>query len=455
MPIIMDGALILRGLLAKANFKGGFWVDFRNDGYINLLNRYGTSTDSSKSYFYQNEGAISDIELSGLYESGGLLAKIIDAPAEEAFKKGFGLGIFDAALNNYWQRRLELLSWDEMALQAIKWARLFGGALMVFLVDDGRELYEPLGEGQIRELLLFECPLVLPDYNSLYGLAEARYGQGGFGKCQFYEIASRYGNFRVHESRCLLFKNGSLPEFSPHSWYQYWGIPEYLRIKNELQRVLTSHGYGVKLLERSVQPIYKMRDLAQVLGSEQGEENVLKRLQIIDTARGVLNSIAIDSEGEDYDFKSFNFNGVKDILESTCNMLSAVTNIPQTLLFGRSPAGQNATGKSDLENYYNYVQNIQKKMLKPNLKLLLDLIFKAGQKAGDLEEIPHYRLEFSPLWSLNEVEISKIEKEKAETALIKAKTAQLYQEMQVLQKGEIRKGLKEAEDFKVEELLSR
>ena len=52
-------------------------------------------------------------------------------------------------------------------------------------------------------------------------------------------------------------------------------------------------------------------------------------------------------------------------------MLSSLTNIPQTLLFGRSPAGMNATGESDLENWYNFVERIQKLMLKPNLLVLL------------------------------------------------------------------------------------
>lgn len=45
-------------------------------------------------------------------------------------------------------------------------------------------------------------------------------------------------------------------------------------------------------------------------------------------------------------------------------MLSALTNIPQTILFGRSPAGMNATGESDFENYYNFIERIQKQDVK-------------------------------------------------------------------------------------------
>ena len=45
----------------------------------------------------------------------------------------------------------------------------------------------------------------------------------------------------------------------------------------------------------------------------------------------------------------FQFSGVSDVIDSTCNFLSALTSIPQTILFGRSPAGMNATGDADLE----------------------------------------------------------------------------------------------------------
>ena len=72
-------------------------------------------------------------------------------------------------------------------------------------------------------------------------------------------------------------------------------------------------------------------------------------------------------------------------MESTCNLLSAVTCIPQTILFGRSPAGENATGESDLENYYNFVEGIQKRMLKKNIRTLIKAIVQAGVYDGSIE----------------------------------------------------------------------
>ena len=138
--------------------------------------------------------------------------------------------------------------------------------------------------------------------------------------------------------------------------------------------------------------IYKMKNLANMLSTADGEDKVLNRLQVIDLARNILNSIAIDVEGEDYDFKSLSMAGVKDVLDSTCNMLSAVTDIPQTILFGRSPAGLNATGDSDMENYYNMVERIQKRNMKRNARIVIDLILQQGYLEGEILEIPKYKV---------------------------------------------------------------
>ena len=250
----------------------------------------------------------------------------------------------------------------------------------------------------------------------------------------------------------MVFRNGILPERVTNPVYRFWGTPEYSRIRRAMRDTLTTHGDGPKLLDRSVQPVYKMKDLASILSAEGGDDIVMKRLELIDLARGILNSIAIDKDGEDYDFKSFQFTGIKDVVDASCNMLSAVTNIPQTILFGRSPAGENSTGHSDLENYYNYVEKIQKLMLKKNLSALLDILFQAGLANGEVEEIPDYDLEFKPLWSLSETEQATVDKTKADTELVKAQTAQIYVRMQAMDPSEVREALKNNEAFTVEEL---
>lgn len=441
--------------------KNGAVRPHREDGYVNLLNKYGTKQDNSEAYKFEREPVIPDMQLTGLYEGNGLFSKIIDTPAEEALKHGFDLNLKSDEVNAFVEDALDDLEWEEKAATAIKWARLYGGALIVMLIDDGRGLEEPVDWEHIRsidELRVYERSIVQPDYASLYQQDYGGKGVGNrvskFGQPEYYYVSSIYGSFKVHESRCLVFRNGVLPEQTSNATYLFWGMPEYVRIRRALRETVTAHTDSVKLLERSVQAIYSMKGLASLLTTDDGENQVLKRLQLVDTSRGLLNSIAIDSEGEQYDFKTFQFSGVKDVIDATCNMLSALTNIPQTILFGRSPAGMNATGDSDFESYYNFVEKIQRLMLKRNLRTLLDVVFRAGIASGDVTEEPDYKLEFNPLWSLSDTEQATVDQTKAQTALVKAQTAQAYVDMQALDPTEVRRRLASDEEFDVEDIIS-
>lgn len=441
--------------------KNGAVRPHREDGYVNLLNKYGTKQDNSEAYKFEREPVIPDMQLTGLYEGNGLFSKIIDTPAEEALKHGFDLNLKSDELNAFVEDALDDLEWEERAATAIKWARLYGGALIVMLIDDGRGLEEPVDWEHIRsidELRVYERSIVQPDYASLYQQDYGGKGVGNrvskFGQPEYYYVSSIYGSFKVHESRCLVFRNGVLPEQTSNATYLFWGMPEYVRIRRALRETVTAHTDSVKLLERSVQAIYSMKGLASLLTTDDGENQVLKRLQLVDTSRGLLNSIAIDSEGEQYDFKTFQFSGVKDVIDATCNMLSALTNIPQTILFGRSPAGMNATGDSDFESYYNFVEKIQRLMLKRNLRTLLDVVFRAGIASGDVAEEPDYKLELKPLWSLSDTEQAAVDQTKAQTALVKAQTAQAYVDMQALDPTEVRRRLASDEEFDVEDIIS-
>ena len=132
-------------------------------------------------------------------------------------------------------------------------------------------------------------------------------------------------------------------------------------------------------------------------------------------------------------------------------MLSAVTDIPQTILFGRSPAGMNSTGDSDFENYYNMVENIQKMNMKKNVRTVIDLILKQGKYEGSIQEKPKYKVKFAALWSMSETEQASVEKTKADTEHVKAQTEQIYMETNVIDPSEVRQSLAKDGRYDIEE----
>ena len=414
---------------------------FRTDSFSDVLWQYGAQHIDTPSGL-----VIPDYDLAEKYQYNGLFSKIIDRPAEEALKHGMEYNVGDPQLEEFLDDALDRLDWEDKATTAIRWARLFGGAIIVMLLDDGRGLEEPVNWADIHsveELLVYERAVVQPDPDTYRT-----------GKATYFDVSSTYGGFfRVHRSRCLVFKNGSLPEFGAPQQYFYWGLPEYIRIKRDLSIVLRTHQNAANMIEKSVQPVYKQKNLQSTLATEGGDTAVLKRLNVIDQARGMLNSIAVDMDGEDYAFQTFQLSGTQEILESTYNLLSAVTCIPQTILFGRSPSGENATGESDLENYYNFVEGIQKRMLKKNIRTLLKAVTQAGVYDGSIEDPGTIKPTFKPLWSLSEAEQATVELTKAQRAQATAQTAQLYIDMQVLQPDEVRRALSQDGSLNIEDIL--
>ena len=415
-------------------------MEYRADGFSDVMRLYRSQTAQT------GEVWIPDYDLAEKYQYNGLFSKIIDRPAEEALKHGMEYNVSDADLREFLDDALDRLDWEEKAVTAIRWARLFGGSIIVMLLDDGGGLEEPVNWQDVRsveELRVYERAIVQPDPDTYRT-----------GKAEYFDVSSTYGGtFRVHRSRCLVFKNGSLPEYGAAQQYYYWGLPEYIRIHKDLSRALKTHTNAANMIEKSVQPVYKQRGLQSMLAGPNGDEMELKRLQVLDASRGMMNTIAVDMEGEDYDFKTFQMTGAKEILESTCNLLSAVTCIPQTILFGRSPAGENATGESDLENYYNFVEGIQKRMLKKNIRTLIKAIVQAGVYDGSIENPGNIKPTFKPLWSLSETEKATVELTKAQRAQVAAQTAQLYIDMQAIQPDEVRQALAKDEQVDVESIL--
>ena len=112
-----------------------------------------------------------------------------------------------------------------------------------------------------------------------------------------------------------------------------------------------------------------------------------------------------------------------------------------------------STDDTSMENYYNYVERIQRRMLKSNLRYLLSIIFQAGLATGEVDEVPKIKIKFNPLWSLSDVEQADLEQKREQTKFTRAQTAQIYVNMQAIDPSEVRQKLADSEEFDVEAML--
>lgn len=396
----------------------------RNDGpYENVFLNMGTKGDRGVFTRAIQPKLLDQQQLANMYEGDGLARKVIDLPAEEMVRAGYDIeGIED---DGEVRAELEGIQCLEKLCDALRWSSLYGGALVVMLVNDGGELDEPLNLKNVKELEQLRV------YDRWQVSRFQRYDDPmdkRFGGTAIYEVSPTVGTpYKVHETRCLVFDGQPVPELTRER-NDGWGASVLQQCMNQLQRFESGQYWMNALLERAQQAIHGIPKLTDLLRSPGGEDLVKKRVGLVDMTRSVNNTVVIDAE-ESYDLKSTPLSGVADINDRFGLSLSAVTNIPETLLFGRQQAGLSNSGKENLENWYAHVKQLQETKLLPQLdKLVTVQLYAMGKFQDD------YLIKFCPLSVPSK-------KDTAETDYKRAQTFEILHNIQALDASEIRKML--------------
>lgn len=390
---------------------------YRQDGMINAVNGLGTHAyDPSRALYIVRTQFMTMQQSETMFVENGLFRKIITLPADECLRAGFKLCTDtnnDDAVNSNLMSIFEDLNAESIFANALYWHRCYGGGAIYPVIQDGiSDLTQPLSEGTIRSIdeLRVYSPLEVVPFRKNEDVTDVNYG-----KTETYlvndQLTSAY--FEIHASRLITFPGETIPN-SLRAERQGWGgmiaeqIFDALVRKYDLGNKLT-----LDIMERMAQGILKIDGLFDKLAS-QGEDIVKQYLQTIDMTRHILNTLAIDG-ADDFDIKSISLSGIKDILDKLQMILSAVSYIPVTILFGRSPGGQNATGDSDFEQYHAMVCQLQRRILQPRLSRFIHLVSKCPEYNLSLPEKWH--IQFNPLSIPSE-------KEQAETANLNAQAAE-------------------------------
>ena len=80
----------------------------------------------------------------------------------------------------------------------------------------------------------------------------------------------------------------------------------------------------------------------------------------------------------------YTFTGLPDVYDRVMMDVAGAARTPVTKLFGRSPAGLNATGEADLQNYYDYIDGLRETELRGIIERLLPVMALSawGKDAG-------------------------------------------------------------------------
>ncbi len=389
--------------------------------------------------------------LDTLYVNNGLARVIVSAPVEDALRAGFSLKEGEKPLeaNNAIQSILEDLCVEAVFSKALSWDRLYGGAAVLMLANDGGTLRDPLREENLKYIERLE----VFDPGDIVFINDNYYNDPmdkNYGKPEFYTLINEYGHtFDVHESRLLIFTGGFLPNRLKVE-RQGWGAGVLEQVSERLSHYDEALCLAIQALRKLSQGVMKLANMDSLMMSDEGQKQVQERLDLIDLYRSLDNTLALDKEDE-YDLKNLSLTGIKDIIEQMQFALSAVTNIPATVLFGRAPTGMNSTGESDMENYYNMVRRIQQRALKPQLSRLVWLVGKSKDYELNMPEV--YKLEFNPLWNPTAKEDAETRKINADASKEQAEAAKIYHDLGVLDAKEIRDTIEETSEYLIDRSL--
>ena len=381
------------------------------DGWENVLTGMGIrNRDKTRSTTYGAVVGIDQITAIDLYRGDGFGRKVIDLPVREMFREWITIeGDTDGLI----LKDLGVLRAKQRLRDAKTWAYVFGGALVVMVIDDGGMLEDELNEGAIKKIV----SLQVYDRWQVSWTTSDQYNDPEhekFGKAEFFTVMPlTLPFFRVHESRTLVFDGKSVPDRT-RRLNNGWGDSAYQHILERLKAVGATLIGVENILDEFVNSTLTIDNLQDLIASGQ-EELILKRLNLIDMSRHIINTTILDKE-EKFEKHSATVAGLANLLDRMTEALAAVTEIPVTLLMGRNQKGLASGGaqQTDLRNWYDKISGQQEDELLPQHQRLVYLVAISGEgrfsgKVDDLQVV------FLPLWQPSEAEIVIMRNKQAET----------------------------------------
>ncbi|CUQ26492.1 DUF1073 domain-containing protein [Flavonifractor plautii] len=367
--------------------------------------------------------------LNSLYRDNWVVQNVVGIIPDDMTKKWFApAGAVGPEHLKELDRVQRVTALRERVNEGLRWGRLYGGAAGLIMIR-GQEgmLGQPLELESIYPGT-FQGLYILDRWQGVVPGMELVF-EGGEPVPAYYSITDAKGNTvaKVHHSRLVRFTGRDLP-FLERVAELYWGESEVEALYNDVVKHDNVAANMAALTFRANVDTMEVQNLDQLFSVTSGEQQ--RRFWNVMQAQSVMKSnfgMQLVNRGDQIKNTQYTFTGLQEVYDSMCLDLSGASRIPVTKLFGRSPAGMNATGESDLRNYYDYVDTLREAKLRPILEKLLPVLAMSAWGA-----VPDgLDITFPPLWTPTAAEVAEIALKKAQAirdtfqaGLFRADTAQ-------------------------------
>ena len=294
--------------------------------------------------------------------------------------------------------------------EGLRWGRLYGGAAGLIMIDGQNDFSKPLDVDMIYPGS-FKGLYILDRWQGVTPNMELVF-EGGDPVPESYSITDAQGHtvVNVHHSRVVRFTGRDLP-YLERVAEMYWGESEVEALyKDVVAHDNVSANMAALTFQANINTMeYKGLEQLFSIGSTQAQRRFWNVMQAQSVLRSNFGTQLVE-EGNKITNTQYTFTGLQEVYESMCLNLCGASHYPVTKLFGRSPAGMNATGESDLKNYYDYVDSQREAKVRPALQKLLPVLAMSawGFVPDDLD------FTFPPLWTPTATETAEIALKKAQ-----------------------------------------
>lgn len=349
--------------------------------------------------------------LNSLYRDNWVVQNVVGLVVDDMLREWYKLQGFTAEEMADLAQEERRTKVRQRLAEGLRWGRLYGGAAgLIMIRGQENDLDQPLDldtifPGSFDGLYILDrWQGVVPDVELIF--------EGGEPNPKYYSITDANGKTvtRVHHSRIIRFTGRDLPYLERVAEI-YWGESEVEALyKDVMAHDNVSANMAALTFQANINTMeYKGIDQLLSLSPPDMQRrfwNVMQAQSVLRTNYGMQ----LVEQGSKVTNTQYSFAGLQEVYESMCMNLCGASHYPMTKLFGRSPAGMNATGESDLKNYYDYVDSQREAKLRPALEKLLPVLCMStwGVVPQDMQ------ITFPPLWTPTAKELAEIAKTKAE-----------------------------------------
>ena len=339
-----------------------------------------------------------------MYETSWEARKIINIIPEDALRKPWIFeGIPDEAAAQKMQHRLDDLGFLLVLKRSLKLERLLGGCITFLGLESEEDA--PGRPYRVHEGKRLRFVNAIP----LSRISRVSWDEDplspGYMRPEKYLVNGQ----DVHRSRCLIWDGQ--PLFDPMDMaltpfranLTGFGPGKLAAIWDDIIKAVGTRQAAYQLILTNNAIIAAVQDLADLGGTTPGKKTLAQIEQMANTL-SVYRAAIIDGEKVTLSQHSASFGSVPELLLVYLQVLAAASDIPATRFLGQAPGGLNATGTSDLENYYNVIDAYQQQDIVPKLRYVYDVLGYEMFPRTWGEWRKNLTFRFPPMWNASELE---------------------------------------------------